>query len=358
MTDCDIIIIKLNVLCEYYGIHLNHHHAASDSHACAEILLHYLDDGTDIRNHIRTYSFRKEITQKERRSSLHDIWNPWHGCKKYSEGCQNCYMYYLDSLREKDGSQIYRTKAGFRYPLSKDRSGRYKVKSGEMLRVCMTSDFFLEEADAWRDEAWEIIHRRPDVKFFLLTKRPERVADHLPKDWGDGWENVMFNVTCENQRRADERIPILLELPFKHKGIMCAPFIGPVSIAKYLPSGQIEQVLCDGENYGGARPCLYEWVKNLHDECVQYNVTFVFCGTGRRFVKDGKLYKLEGSIQTQQAHKSGLSFQGKPIDWKLTDEWGNPLNKEKLYKPFFGEKCQTCGMKLTCNGCSKCGKCK
>ena len=52
----------------------------------------------------------------------------------------------------------------------------------------------------------------------------------------------MFNVTCENQRRADERIPILLELPFKHKGIMCAPFIGPVSIAKYLPSGQIEQV--------------------------------------------------------------------------------------------------------------------
>ena len=44
-------------------------------------------------------------------------------------------MYFLDSLREKDGSEIYRTKAGFRYPLSKDRSGNYKVKSGEMLRV-------------------------------------------------------------------------------------------------------------------------------------------------------------------------------------------------------------------------------
>ena len=47
----------------------------------------------------------------------------------------------------------------------------------------------------------------------------------------------MLNVTCENQRRADERIPFLLELPFKHKGIMCAPFIGPVSIRKYLPKG-------------------------------------------------------------------------------------------------------------------------
>ena len=133
---------------------------------------------------------------------MHDIWNPWHGCRKVSEGCEHCYMYYLDSLRDKNGADIYRTKAGFRYPLSKDRAGRWKVKSGEMLRVCMTSDFFLEEADPWRAEAWDIIRQRPDVKFFLLTKRPERVAACLPEGWGDGWENVFFNVTCENQRRA------------------------------------------------------------------------------------------------------------------------------------------------------------
>ena len=63
---------------------------------------------------------------------MHDIWNPWHGCKKCSEGCQNCYMYYLDGLRGQSGADIYRTKAGFRYPLSRDRSGRYKVQSGEI----------------------------------------------------------------------------------------------------------------------------------------------------------------------------------------------------------------------------------
>ena len=268
-------------------------------------------------------------------------------------------MYYLDSLREKNGADIYRTKAGFRYPLSKDRQGYYKVKSGETLRVCMTSDFFLEEADPWREDAWDIIRQRPDVKFFLLTKRPQRVADHLPKDWGDGWEHVMFNVSCENQRRADERIPILLDLPFKHKGIMCAPFIGPVSIEKYLPENQIEQVLCDGENYDGARPCHYEWVKALHDECKKYNVTFVFCGTGRRFVKDGRLYKIEGSgLQSEQAFRSGLSFRGKPAAFKLTDGWGYPLTEDQLYKAYFGERCQTCGMKMICNGCCQCGKCK
>ena len=149
---------------------------------------------------------------------MHDIWNPWHGCKKCSEGCQNCYMYYLDAMRDKHGEDIYRTKAGFRYPLSKDRGGQYKVKSGEMLRVCMTSDFFLEEADPWREEAWEIIAQRPDVKFFLLTKRPERVADHLPWNWGNGWENVMFNVTCENQRRVTSEFPSCWSFPLSTRG--------------------------------------------------------------------------------------------------------------------------------------------
>ena len=290
---------------------------------------------------------------------MHDIWNPWHGCIKKSEGCDNCYMYFLDKMRDQDGSHIYRTKAGFNYPIQKDRSGNYKIKSGEMIRVCMTSDFFLAEADEWRDEAWELMRIRSDVIFFLLTKRPERVADHLPKDWGDGWDNIFFNVTAENQLRADERIPILLELPFKHKGVMCAPFIGPVSIRRYLETGQIEQVLCDGENYDGARPCHFDWVRSLRQECVDNNITFVFCGTGRRFVKDGRLYKIEGNgLQSQQAYKSGMGFKGKPIHFNLYNDMGYPLSDEDRYKPTFRERCETCGMRLSCNGCSNCGKCE
>ena len=249
---------------------------------------------------------------------MHDIWNPWHGCVKKSEGCDNCYMYFLDKIRDKDGSRIYRTKAGFNYPVQKDRKGNYKIISCEMIRVCMTSDIFLAAADECRDEAWELMHMRSDVIFFLLTKRPERVAEHLPDDWGDGWDNILFNVTAENQRRADERIPILLDLPFKHKGVMCAPFVGQVSMRKYLETGQIEQVLCDGENYDGARPCNFDWVKLLRQECVDNNVTFEFCGTGRRFIKDGKLYRIEGNgLQSQQAYKSGMSFRGKPMHCDL-----------------------------------------
>ena len=55
---------------------------------------------------------------------MHNIWNPWHGCKKISEGCENCYMYYLDRMRDKDCSYIYQT-GSFFYPLKKDRKGNY-----------------------------------------------------------------------------------------------------------------------------------------------------------------------------------------------------------------------------------------
>lgn len=46
---------RLNDLCAYYGIALDHHKADSDSHACAEILLQYFLSGADERKYIRTY---------------------------------------------------------------------------------------------------------------------------------------------------------------------------------------------------------------------------------------------------------------------------------------------------------------
>lgn len=289
---------------------------------------------------------------------MRDIWNPWHGCRKVSEGCKYCYMYALDAMRSRDGSEIYRVKDNFTYPLHRDRHGNYKIKSGEQIRVCMTSDFFLEEADNWRDEAWSIIRMRPDVKFFLLTKRPNRVAASLPDDWGDGWDNVFFNVSCENQQRADERIPQLLALPFKHKGIMTAPLIGAISLDPYLRSGQIEQVIAGGENYAGSRPCDFEWIKALRASCEQYNVTFCFIETGSHFIKDGKPYRLNGKqLQSEMAYKSGVSFSGKPMQFRLFDGLGLEIAEQDLHQPIFGDHCLKCGSKPICNGCCNCGRC-
>lgn len=290
--------------------------------------------------------------------AMHSNWNPWHGCIKCSEGCQNCYVYYSDRLRGKNAAEVYKTKTGFKYPLSKDRKKQYKIQSGEMLSVCMTSDFFLEEADEWRDEAWNIMRERSDVVFLLLTKRPERIKKCLPEDWGDGWENIFLNVTCETQRRADERIPLLLELPFKHKGVYCAPLLEAVTIGEYLDSGQIEQVACGGENYGGARPCDFDWVKALREECASRDITFCFMETGTTFIKDGREYKIESKrLQNLQAFRSGLSYQGRKLHFALKDSSGSLIPEEDLYTPHWAKKCGTCSFQILCNGCFNCGAC-
>lgn len=84
-------------------------------------------------------------------------------------------MYYLDAQRDQDGSSIYKTKTNFNLPLKKTRQGIYKIPSGTMLHVCMTSDFFLEEADVWRNEIWDMIRIRSDVSFWIQTKRAGRI---------------------------------------------------------------------------------------------------------------------------------------------------------------------------------------
>lgn len=290
---------------------------------------------------------------------MHDIWNPWHGCTMYSEGCQNCYMFFLDKIHNNNGNNIFKTKSDFRKPLAKNRDGSYKIKSGELIRLCMTSDFFLPEADQWRDEVWNIISERPDVAFYILTKRAERIKENLPYDWNNGWDNVSLNVTCENQQRADERIPILLEIPAKHKGLMIAPILGEISIRKYLKTGQIEQVMCGGENYNGNRICDFNWIKKLRSECEEFNVKFTFLGIGNRFKKDGKIYNIKDhKLQSNMAFKANINFPGKPIEFNFKDRWGRKIEQKNLYKPFFCSTCYSCSNKPICNGCTKCGKCK
>ena len=148
-------------------------------------------------------------------------WNPWHGCKKKSEGCLNCYVYRHDARYGGDARIIYKVK-DFDMPIRKNRRGEYKIPSGSIIWTCFTSDFFLEEADEWRKEAWDIIRERHDCSFIFLTKRIERFNVSLPDDWGDGWNNVTIGCSCENQTRADERIPLLLALPIKTKQIICS----------------------------------------------------------------------------------------------------------------------------------------
>ena len=112
-----------------------------------------------------------------------------------------------------------------------------------------------------------------------------------------------------------------------------------LSIGKYLDSGQIEQVACGGENYGGSRPCDFAWVQELRNDCVARNITFCFMETGTVFVKDGKTYRIKSKQQQNlQAYKSGMTYQGKSLSFELKDTFGQLITKANLYVPHFVEK--------------------
>ena len=289
-------------------------------------------------------------------------WNLWHGCRKYSEGCENCYMYALDKIRKVPEKSSIITKTGsFNKPLAKDRKHKFKIPSGYCLRVNMTSDTFLEEADEWRNEMWSIIRQRPDVRFYILTKRVPRIKKCLPDDWGNGYENVELNMTCENQRAFDERWETFKTIPAKHKGMNLAPLLSYIDIKPALKSGQIESVCLGGESFGGLRPCHYEWVEQISKDCLEYNVTFTFNSTGTIFVKNGKKYHIElQPKQGEQAYLSGLShFHGNP-KFNLYDPVdGHLLHDEELMKHLYNsERCTMCSSLDTCIGCVDCGSCK
>lgn len=97
-------------------------------------------------------------------------WNPWHGCRKYSEGCQNCYVYRIDQAHGKNAAQIFLNK-DFDLPMRRKRDRSYVISPGSIVYTCFSSDFFLEDADPWRERAWEMMRWRQDLFFLMITKR-------------------------------------------------------------------------------------------------------------------------------------------------------------------------------------------
>lgn len=196
------------------------------------------------------------------------VWNPWRGCFQISEACKHCYIEHLNSF-----NNCY---CIFPYDYS-------CLPHGSVITVSLQSDFFLKEADQFRTVAWNTIKNNPHLIFVIITKRVDRIKECLPEDWNDGWENVVIVSTAETQKRADERIPILLSLPIKHKWVCCTPLLEQIDLTEYLKTGQIEHVEINGErSYKGesVRPLKIEWAKNLKEQCIKYNtrVSFLFVG--------------------------------------------------------------------------------
>ena len=235
-----------------------------------------------------------------------DIWNPWHGCVKYSEGCAHCYVYRRDASIGKDASMVAKTKS-FDLPLQKRKNGEYKILPGSTIFACMTSDFFLDKADAWRPEAWDMMRQRRDVKFFIITKRILRFYDCIPSDWGQGYSNVFLVCTMENQRQCDLRFPFFKAVPAAKKFVACEPLLTDIDMSRYLDRS-ISQVIVGGESGSGARLCDYAWILHIRQQCEQKGVAFHFKQTGARFKKGNRVYQIARKYQHQQAKKANIDL--------------------------------------------------
>jgi protein gp37 len=186
--------------------------------------------------------------------------NFWWGCIKLGTECAMCYMYRWLHERGKSGRNIFRlSDSKFFEPLYWKEKGR--------VFTCSFSDFFLEEADCWREDAWDVIRRTPHLTWLILTKRPERIQQCLPKDWGIGWDNVWLGVSVGVQA-SFEKAKILSTIPTKVRFISAEPLLEELDFlieheGKPLMS-HFQWVILGGESgneYGPYRyrPSKIEW---------------------------------------------------------------------------------------------------
>ena len=247
--------------------------------------------------------------------SIYASWNPWHGCTKLSPGCKYCYVYRQDAMYGAEkASSLCRKNGDFDLPIRKKRNGSWKLPPGKIVFTCFTSDFLLKDADDWRAECWRMIRTRRDCFFYFFTKRIDRLNECLPPDWGAGYENVIIGCTVENQEMADYRLPIFLRLPIRHRTVIDAPMLTELDLRAYLDPANIEEVTASGESGTDARPCSYDWILSLRQQCVEREIAFQFHQTGARFIKDGKLYRVPRRQQIAQARKACIDYKIAPRD--------------------------------------------
>jgi protein gp37 len=237
-----------------------------------------------------------------------ETWNAITGCEQVSPGCAHCYAKVEHDRRHKAhqaGKKVARQYAEpfevvqlhpdrVDAPLRRRKPARYFVTSG--------ADPFHEDVpDEFLNRLFAVMAMASRHTYQLLTKRPLRMreylssearleqlheaigtmqrsvgrrlahADHVAHRWP--LPNVWLGVSVENQRWADERIPLLLETPAAVRFLSCEPLLGPLDLTPWdggepnYADPRIDWVIVGGESGKGARPCNVHWIADLLAQC-------------------------------------------------------------------------------------------
>jgi protein gp37 len=270
-------------------------------------------------------------------------WNPIRGCSRVSEGCRNCYAERMAARFSKPGKPFHgfaeAGRAGSLWtgrvelvPRSLDEPLRWRKP--QRIFVDSMSDLF---HDGLSNEAiaavFGVMAAAPQHTFQVLTKRAARMTEWFAwakntfgrperggmgyamacfatdakgsravcsRGWADDrrWPlpNVMLGVSVEDQRTADERIPLLLETPAAKRFVSYEPALGPVDFEDFLRplcecelqdplssamehdeacpagAGPLHQIIVGGESGPGARPFDVAWARSVVAQCREAGV--------------------------------------------------------------------------------------
>lgn len=306
-------------------------------------------------------------------------WNPITGCTPVSMGCDNCYAKrHAERFRGRFG---YPSDDPFRVTFHKDRCGQpIKWTKPRKIFVCSMGDLFHEDVpnDVIRNLLLVMRHCEQHT-FIVLTKRPERMKQALEyskkiTDYCWPLRNVWLGITAENQRTADERIPILLSIPAAVRFVSVEPMLGPVDISPwdkcdlcgrlrnsfdpdkilgvwgssfchehYNPFNgcegtykrhALDWVICGGESGPGTRPMHPFWVRSLRDQCAIAGVPFFFKQWGEweseeqpgtelvlRRLKSNQCVSKGGENSYMLHTRVGKKASGRLLDGREWNEW-------------------------------------
>ena len=278
--------------------------------------------------------------------------NFWWGCTKVSPACTHCYAETLGKLF---GPRLFNEPV--LWGAGKPRFERLEAARAECLKFQRQAHesgkpilVFVNSMSDWLDDEvpidWlayllETLHRCPNVRFQLLTKRPENWKQRVTLaningiedggitfEWvtsGTAPQNLWIGTTVENQDYANKRIPLLLKIPAKVRFLSCEPLLGPIDFTTPLLNAKfavcenqvesilqgnlpelpwIDWVIAGGESGGKSRPTHPDWFRSLRYQCENHSIPFFFkqwgdyieAGPNSEHLPITKTYKADTSL--------------------------------------------------------------
>jgi protein gp37 len=279
-------------------------------------------------------------------------WNPIRGCSRVSEGCRNCYAERIAARfggpvehQDKSDFPFYEiaemTDAGPRWTGKVElvESALYlplRWKKPRRIFVNSMSDLFHEKIPTeWINTIFGVMHAAPWHIYQILTKRAELMrAWAFPNTGLAQMKNIWLGVSVENQKTADERIPLLLQTPAAVRWVSYEPALGPVDFTDIMGQNYLKEfetpadikipraldwLVAGGESGPGARPAHPGWFRAVRDQCAAAGVPFFFKQWGEWApVREAKFHDICGSVGFERV---GKKKAGRLLDGREHNEY-------------------------------------